>query len=79
MNKHELILELNVILEKCQEEAFLEVSKEAILNLEPINDIELLKYNKLFKEEDIINLVKHSHRYSPYYLYFLLFLHEDET
>ena len=44
MNKHELILELNVILEKCQEEAFLEVSKESILNLEPINDIELLNY-----------------------------------
>ena len=43
MNKYETTLELNVILDKCKEEAFLEVSKQNIIDLQPINDIDLLK------------------------------------
>ena len=42
MNKYETTLELNVILDKCKEEAFLEVSKQNIIDLQPINDIDLL-------------------------------------
>ena len=32
MNKYETTLELNVILDKCKEEAFLEVSKQNIID-----------------------------------------------
>lgn len=44
MNKYEMMLELNVILEMCKEEAFLDVSKDSILSLSPIDDIDLLNY-----------------------------------
>lgn len=44
MNKYELMLELDVILNKCQEEAFLNTSKNLILNSTPYNDITLLDY-----------------------------------
>lgn len=44
MNKYELILELNTILKLCSDEAFLEKSKEMILNGTSYNDIELLNY-----------------------------------
>ena len=42
MNKYELMLELNVILDKCKEEAFLFKSKDLIINSTPYNDIDLL-------------------------------------
>ena len=56
MNKYEMMLELNVILEMCKEEAFLEVSKEAILNLKQIEDIELLNYKLNEVDESYILL-----------------------
>lgn len=42
MNKYELLLELNVILDLCAEEAFLEISKDRILNSRYYNEINLL-------------------------------------
>lgn len=44
MNKYELMLELDVILRMCEEEAFLNTSKELIINSNPINNLELLDY-----------------------------------
>ena len=44
MNKYELMLELDVILNMCKEEAFLNTSKELIINSTPYEDIELLNY-----------------------------------
>ena len=44
MNKYELMLELNVILNMCQEEAFLKTSKDLIINSSPMNDIDLINY-----------------------------------
>ena len=44
MNKYELTLELDVIMNMLQEEAFLDCSKKVISNLEQINDIDILNY-----------------------------------
>lgn len=44
MNKYELTLELDVIMNMLQEEAFLDCSKKVINNLEQINDIDILNY-----------------------------------
>ena len=44
MNKYELMLELDVILNMCQEEAFLNTSKYLIINSTPYEDINLLDY-----------------------------------
>lgn len=44
MNKYELLLELDVIFNKLQEEAFLISSKEMILNSSPTDDLEVLNY-----------------------------------
>ncbi len=44
MNKYELMLEFNVILNMCQEEAFLETSKNLIINSSPLNDLELIEF-----------------------------------
>lgn len=57
MNKYETTLELNVILDKCKEEAFLEVSKQNIIDLQPINDIDLLN-NKLDEVDEAYILLE---------------------
>ena len=44
MNKYEIMLELDVILNKCQEEAFLNTSKNLIINSTPYDDLTLLDY-----------------------------------
>lgn len=44
MNKYELMLELNVILNMCKDEAFLNTSKDLIIDSTPYEDIDLLDY-----------------------------------
>ena len=56
MNKYENTLELNVIFDRCVEEAFLESSKKMILNSNPINDLELLNYKLNEVDEALILL-----------------------